>query len=56
MSNSSCPVCDNALIAAANAQVSELIICPDCGSELEIKTVNPFSVVEAPREEEDWGE
>ena len=32
------------------------IPCPECGSELEVKQVNPFVLAEAPKEEEDWGE
>jgi alpha-aminoadipate carrier protein LysW len=36
--------------------VSELLTCPDCGTELEVAQVNPFRLVEAPHEEEDWGE
>jgi alpha-aminoadipate carrier protein LysW len=34
----------------------ELIECPDCGSELEVTGVKPFTVDEAPSEQEDWGE
>ena len=34
----------------------ELLECPDCGTELEIESVDPVKVTEAPTEEEDWGE
>ena len=30
--------------------------CPDCGTELEVVSVKPPKVKEAPKEEEDWGE
>ncbi len=34
----------------------EVAECPDCGIELEVLSVNPFSVGHAPEVEEDWGE
>jgi len=34
----------------------EIFSCPDCGTELEVTTVQPFEVSKAPKEEEDWGE
>jgi alpha-aminoadipate carrier protein LysW len=34
----------------------ELVACPECGAELEVTGVVPFTVSEAPKEEEDWGE
>jgi len=51
-----CPVCAAELTFADDTVVGELTTCPDCGSELEVKGVNPFTVAEAPQEEEDWGE
>lgn len=51
-----CPICDYQISLPNNAQVSELITCPDCGCELEITSLNPFAITEAPHEEEDWGE
>jgi len=34
----------------------ELITCPDCGTELEVLTLSPFTLDLAPEVEEDWGE
>jgi alpha-aminoadipate carrier protein LysW len=34
----------------------EIFSCPDCGSELEVTSAQPFTVAPAPREQEDWGE
>jgi alpha-aminoadipate carrier protein LysW len=51
-----CPICDYQLSPPSDAQISELISCPDCGCQLEITSLNPFTVSEAPQEEEDWGE
>lgn len=30
--------------------------CPDCGSELEVVSLKPLQLAEAPEAEEDWGE
>ena len=34
----------------------ELFPCPDCGTELEVTSAEPFRIDAAPREAEDWGE
>ncbi|KAF0152604.1 MAG: lysine biosynthesis protein LysW [Ignavibacteria bacterium] len=51
-----CPVCGIQIQLAADAIQGELIECTDCGTELEVVSVNPPQVKEAPQEEEDWGE
>ena len=51
-----CPICDAALHLAPDTVVSELVRCRDCGTELEIVSLVPPEVREAPAEEEDWGE
>ncbi len=51
-----CPICDAPVSLAADAAVSEIIRCPDCGSELEVVSLAPPSLAEAPAEEEDWGQ
>ncbi len=51
-----CPVCDAAIQLDAGAVVAELITCKECGTELEVASLDPPSLVEAPTEEEDWGE
>ena len=51
-----CPVCAADLTLDEGTFKGELIECPDCGTELEVISVKPFKVDEAPMEEEDWGE
>lgn len=51
-----CPVCDASIELDDNVELNELISCPDCGTELEVVSLDPPQVEEAPQEEEDWGE
>lgn len=51
-----CPVCGAEVNLEEDTVQGELIECPDCGTELEVVSINPFKVEEAPQEEEDWGE
>jgi alpha-aminoadipate carrier protein LysW len=51
-----CPTCDAAVPAPAGVVAHELITCPDCGTELEVLSVSPFTLDLAPESEEDWGE
>lgn len=51
-----CPVCGAEIELPEDTVQGELIECPDCGTELEVASVNPFTLQEAPSEEEDWGE
>jgi alpha-aminoadipate carrier protein LysW len=51
-----CPVCDAAVSIPADAVVAELLRCRECGVELEIKSLDPLLLAEAPTEEEDWGQ
>jgi len=51
-----CPVCDGTMTVENNVVISEIIRCSDCGSELEVRGLNPVEFAEAPLEEEDWGE
>jgi alpha-aminoadipate carrier protein LysW len=41
---------------AADTEVGEILVCPDCGAELEVMNVDPFELDLAPEVEEDWGE
>jgi alpha-aminoadipate/glutamate carrier protein LysW len=52
----SCPVCEADVHMPADVMENELISCQDCGTELEIISLNPLEVVLAPETEEDWGE
>jgi alpha-aminoadipate carrier protein LysW len=51
-----CPVCEADVPVPADAVVHELVDCGDCATELEIASLAPPSLREAPVEEEDWGE
>ena len=50
-----CPECDAEWPVGA-VEKGEILVCPDCGAELEVKEVNPLTLELAPEEEEDWGE
>ena len=51
-----CPECGGEIERAEGTIVGEITQCPDCGIELEVTHLDPFSVEQAPEEEEDWGE
>jgi alpha-aminoadipate carrier protein LysW len=50
-----CPEC-GAQITLAKPIRGEIVVCPDCGTELEVVNENPLKLDLAPQEEEDWGE
>jgi alpha-aminoadipate carrier protein LysW len=41
---------------APDVEEGEIVVCPDCGVELEVMSVDPIAVELAPEVEEDWGE
>ena len=51
-----CPVCGAEIELAGDAIVGELLVCDDCGAELELKNLDPVELDEAPAAEEDWGQ
>ena len=51
-----CPECEAELALGPNVEESEIIVCPDCGVELEVISVDPIELEMAPEVEEDWGE
>ena len=51
-----CPVCGAALSLSDDLVKGELLECDDCGTELEVTSLNPVTVEEAPEAEEDWGQ
>ncbi|HNT76336.1 MAG TPA: lysine biosynthesis protein LysW [Anaerolineae bacterium] len=51
-----CPECAAEIELAPDAIVGEIVVCPDCGMELEVVNLDPPAVDAAPEEEEDWGE
>lgn len=53
---SHCPECDVTVNLSADALVGEIIVCPECGVDLEIVNLQPVQLDLAPMEQEDWGE
>jgi alpha-aminoadipate/glutamate carrier protein LysW len=50
-----CPECD-AEIDLSGAVLNEIIVCSDCGADLELISMEPLTLELAPMEAEDWGE
>ncbi len=50
-----CPECDAELTLSDVVQ-GEIVVCSDCGVDLEVVDLNPLTLDLAPMEEEDWGE
>jgi alpha-aminoadipate carrier protein LysW len=51
-----CPECD-ANLALDDVVKGEIVVCPDCGVELEVLQLQPAVQLDlAPQEAEDWGE
>ena len=55
-SSSECIICGTELNFNQSLDIGELLECYDCGSELEVQTVSPLVLIEAPSESEDWGQ
>ena len=51
-----CPECAAQVKLAADVMENEIVVCPDCGAELEVVSLAPPTLAMAPEEEEDWGE
>ncbi|MGC9522559.1 MAG: lysine biosynthesis protein LysW [Anaerolineae bacterium] len=51
-----CPECGGMVELVEDTIVHEIVVCPDCGVELEVIDLDPPAVDLAPEEEEDWGE
>jgi alpha-aminoadipate carrier protein LysW len=51
-----CPECE-ATLTLDNVLPGEIVVCPDCGIELEVTAIAPsVELALAPQEAEDWGE
>ena len=51
-----CPECE-ASLSLTDVLAGEIIVCPDCGVDLEVTAVAPaVALALAPKEAEDWGE
>lgn len=51
-----CPECEATVDLADDTIKGELVMCPECGAELEVIELDPVVLDLAPEEEEDWGE
>jgi len=51
-----CPECAAEITLDETTLIGEIIVCPDCGVDLEVTSLNPAFVELAPMEQEDWGE
>ena len=56
MADPECPGCGGEIKLAANVEVGEILTCPDCGTRIEVRSLNPAVLAAAPKVEEDWGE
>ena len=51
-----CIECAGELDLASDVEVGEIVVCPECGVELEVMSLGPITLELAPEVEEDWGE
>ena len=56
MANGVCDICDGVVSLPEGAVAGEILRCPDCGTELEVVSLDPLRLEEAPQVQEDWGE
>ncbi len=56
MSNVFCTECQAEITLEEGTEVGEIIVCPDCGVDLEVTSMDPAELQLAPMEQEDWGE
>ncbi len=51
-----CPGCAAMIDLPEDVMAGEIVQCPECGIELETVEGDPWTLIPAPEEEEDWGE
>lgn len=51
-----CPECGAEIELPEDVEENEIIVCSDCGVDLEVVSLSPLRVELAPMEQEDWGE
>ena len=56
MTTVTCPECEAEFELDEGTELNEIVVCIDCGVDLEVVSLNPPAVEVAPMEEEDWGE
>ena len=50
------PYPEEGVLSLSNVMKGEIVVCPDCGVDLEVVSVDPIELELAPQEAEDWGE
>jgi alpha-aminoadipate carrier protein LysW len=56
MTTVSCPECEAQVLLDADVELGEILVCPECGVDLEVTALNPAALELAPMVQEDWGE
>jgi alpha-aminoadipate carrier protein LysW len=56
MTQAPCPTCESTVTLPEPVVANEIVECGQCRTELEVLTVDPPVLAEAPEIEEDWGE
>jgi alpha-aminoadipate carrier protein LysW len=51
-----CPECNAEVAVSSELRAGEIVVCPECQTELELVSLNPVELALAPEIEEDWGE
>lgn len=51
-----CPDCGEEVSLREDILQAEIVVCPQCATELEVVAVDPVVLALAPDVEEDWGE
>jgi alpha-aminoadipate carrier protein LysW len=51
-----CPECEAVVEVGEDVQLGEILVCPECGVDLEVTALEPLTLELAPMEAEDWGE
>lgn len=51
-----CPECGATIDVDYDVVEGEIVMCDECGAELEVVSADPLEFDLAPEEEEDWGE
>jgi alpha-aminoadipate carrier protein LysW len=56
MTMAECSECGAVIETDLDFEEGEIIVCEECGAELEVISEDPLEFALAPEEEEDWGE
>ena len=51
-----CVECEGDVVLPADVEENQIVVCGDCGVDLEVLSLDPLQVDVAPMEDEDWGE